>query len=307
LHLWHPRCARRIRAVLEALVGRAHQLLEDEALEASLGSAEEARSFQGSMLVYKRVGGEVMAEYVECRAEPCLSVAEVRDQRITLKLNFMAAGGPEAPVAPVGMDASDLQMLLGKAGQYVLDDLASGNDYAEVSARSHAAGGYPDLWLQWEQRVRSAADQLLVPPPNAWDAGAQHARQQHPAVERLLLLKQLDARSGMRLIQSCTRLLLVPELHANVVGLSCHVRLAAAAHHEADALDNPLGPIAGWSPSDGLLLALAGTPLMCNGHLQFRQVWRKALGFRGLRMEGVSARCGPCGCSGSSNARGFRV
>jgi hypothetical protein len=270
-HLFHPRSARRLEAALPDLVARAR---EGRYAQAGPGQALAEDSVHAQLIIYRRVGAEALAECVQCRLQLC-PMADA-PERITLKIHI--SPNAESPVSPMGMNGTDMQMLLEKAGQFVVDDLASETDYAQVSARSSQASGLRDLWHQWEERIRALAQQ--APPLSdtlSLLAGGCPQDPPHPSLECLHLLKQLDHKAAMRVILNCTRLLLVPELHGNVVGLSCHVRFATP--HD-DVGDNPLGPIAAWNPSEGLLLGIAGAPLMCNGHLQFRQVTREGEGER---------------------------
>ena len=270
-HLFHPRSARRLEAALPDLVARVH---EGEYGQAGSTQALAEDSVQAQLIIYRRAGAEVLAECAQCRLQLC-PMANT-PEKITLKMHI--SPNAESAVSPMSMNGTDMQKLLEKAGQFVVDDLASETDYAQVTARSSLASGLRDLWHQWEEGIRALAQQ--APPLSdtlSPVAGGCPQDRPHPSLECLNLLKQLDRKAGMRVILNCTRLLLVPELHGNVVGLSCHVRFATP--HD-DVADNPLGPIAAWNPSEGLLLGIAGAPLMCNGHLQFRQVTREGEGER---------------------------
>lgn len=275
-HMLHPRCARRLEAALPDLIARAHRRRGTEMTQVQ-GFDEEGfdeDSVQCQLMVYGRIGTQVLAEGVQCRLQLC-PMADVQQQQLTLELELEHVGSPKAdsPVSPMGMNGTEMQMLLEKAGQFVIDDLASETDYSVVSARSSLASGLHDLWRQWEERIRALAEQASpLPGSGSLPAVDSPQERQHPALECLDLLKQLDRRAGMRVIQNSTRLLMVPELHGNVVALSCHVRFAVP--YDEMQVDNPLGPIAAWNPSEGLLLGMAGAPLMCDGRLQYHQVTR---------------------------------
>ena len=169
------------------------------------------------------------------------------------------------------MSTGDMRVLLGSLGQFVLDDFESETDYARVSSRSSRASGQPDLWAQWEGGVRAVAEQ--VPAAGMPPIHGVHGASVHPAIASLQLLPQLDRQCGMRLIQSATRVLVVPEIHGSVIALTCYVRFISSPDELAT---NPLGAIGEWSLSRGLLLGLPGAPLQCDGTVQFFQVvWKR--------------------------------
>jgi hypothetical protein len=279
LHLVHPRASRRLWT-----------FLCDAAAEAASSSHEtlpvDAEEFVCQMLVHRShsslgggmagvgVGGamgayEVVPEFLECCVLPRVVGSDLRQGRMMLQLQ-LSHNNTESPVLPLAMSCAEMQTLLKRAGQFKFDDLASETDYPAISARSSKSSGLPDLWAHWEGKVRALSVQVPAwsSEGSAGGGASSAADRQHPSLECLNLLKQLDKRSGMRVIQNCTRTLIVPELHGNVIAVTCHIRFATPR----DSIGiNPLGAIADWHPSEGLFLGLAGDPVRCDGSLQFRQ------------------------------------
>jgi hypothetical protein len=257
VHLLHPKGARRVWTFLNGLAVQGGGSSESAAAE-----AEEGVSCQ--MLMYRKNSPvEVGVEVLDCLVRPRIVASELAQKRMMLEIQLVSNAA--SPWLPMCMGGADIQTCLKKSGQFIIDDLASETDYPAICARSSKASGLQDLWAQWESRVTSLAAHL---PAESGAAGGGMEERQHPSLECLKLLSQVDKRSGMRIIQNCTRLLIVPELHGNVIGLSAHVRFATPRD---DIGVNPLGAIADWQSSEGLLLGLAGLPVMCNGQLQFRQ------------------------------------
>jgi len=256
VHLLHPRGTRRLWTFLRNLA------TSTESSEEAAAEAQEGVTCQ--MLMYMKCGMDVTSEEFDCRVQPRVVASDIAQNRMMLQLQLTSKTMP--PMMPMSMNGLQMQDLLRKSGQFVVDDLASETDYSSVSTRSCNTSGLTDLWNQWERQILALAAQAPAPLESVGQESSPVDRQ-HPALECLNLLKQLDKRSSMRVIQNCTRMLVVPELHGNVIAVASHVRFAAA--HD-DVAVNPLGPIADWHPSEGLLLGLAGAPVMCNGTLQFR-------------------------------------
>ena len=249
-HILMPRSGRQTLSRLRELLEAAQELEVDEVLE-------------GHVLVLRRQAQQVQGQCFACRLQQLVCAGE---ERVTIEVQVLAADYL-APVQAMHMSSAEIQALRDKAGQFIVDDISSQTDYPTVSRKTSQASRLPDLWAHWESKVRAQAEKLS--PAGAPLAAAQSCerQRQHPAVECMDLLKRLDQWSGMRVIQNCTRLLLVPEMQGNSLAVTCHVRFATPRDDEYGA--NPLGAIADWQPAQGLLLGLAGTPVICNGSLQY--------------------------------------
>jgi hypothetical protein len=230
------------------------------------GDPREQEPLEGHVLVYRHRKQQVPVECFECRLQPRVEASELAEGRMTVDVEVEAACSL-SPLLPMQMSSAEMQALLSKSGQFIVDDLRSQTDYPAVSAKTSVASGLPDLWVRWENQVRALAAQV-PPSPVSPLPGESHSERQHPSIDCMNLLKKLEPRSCMRVIQNCSRLLLVPEVHGNDLAVTCHVRFATPRDDEYGK--NPLGAIADWHPSEGLLLSLAGTPpVICNGSLQF--------------------------------------
>ena len=229
------------------------------------GESREHEPLEGHVLVYRQQKQQVPVECFECRLHPRVEASELAVGRMTVDVEVEAAYSL-SPVLPMQMSSAEIQALLSKSGQFSVDDLRSQTDYAAVSAKTSVASGLPDLWSRWENQVRALAAEV-PPPPGSPPPGESSSERQHPSIDCMKLLNKLEPRSGMRVIQNCSRLLLVPEVHGNDLAVNCHVRFATP--RDDQYAKNPFGAIADWHPSEGLLLGLAGTPVICNGSLQF--------------------------------------
>jgi len=230
-----------------------------------LQGVEVQEVLQGHVLVLKRQAQQVEGECFACQLQPLVRAGEGGEEQITIQVQVSVADSLW-PVQPMHMSAAEIQTLRSKSGQFIVDDLSSQTDYPTVSSKTSEASGLPDLWARWENQVRGLSAQVPLAPWAA-SAPAQSSERPHPSVECINLLQRLDQRSCMRVIQNCTRLLLVPEVQGNSLAVTCHVRFATPRDDEYGK--NPLGPIADWHPSQGLFLGLAGTPVICNGSLQY--------------------------------------